>query len=382
MGIFKWRGRVSKSEFRRQFVETLRDEAPQLECTPSEGDELEITISGMGNDDQAVLSLHRAYDEFEQDPLQRDAIFNRFKSLLLQQRQDLPLETSNVVPMIKARSWLEDQYARDAEPPAAGSDAAFWVDDYNDELVVVYAEHREGFSYRPRGDFAAVGLNPQNIRALALRNLRSRTPRREFSPVNGAWLLDAEGAFEASLLLDDEVWKNHRFRDSREVLAAVPERDCLFASTDTTPLGVWNLATLVDHGYRSAQYPISPQLMMRNSGHFTLVDSREIDDTHPIPNLTVIDVHGVRESGGSVMSMIIATPMDATPRSIFRLFRKLTGHLDYKDTAEYREQCGDGMTDIEVSIHPDSDAAVFDLLAVLPDFVERHGARLAVKPLE
>jgi hypothetical protein len=30
MGIFKWRGRVSKSEFRRQFVETLRVEAPQL----------------------------------------------------------------------------------------------------------------------------------------------------------------------------------------------------------------------------------------------------------------------------------------------------------------------------------------------------------------
>jgi len=379
MGIFKWRGRVSKSEFRRQFVESLRDEAPHLECALSEGDELEITVSGMGNDDQAVLSLHRAYEEFERDPSLRDDIFKRFKVLLLQQRPDLPLEAGNVVPMIKARGWLDEQYARDAEPPAPGSDAAFWVDDYNDDLVVVYAEHREGFSYRPRGDFAAVGLDAQNIRALALRNLRSRTPKREFSPVNGAWLLNAEGAFEASLLLDDEVWKNHRFRDSLEILAAVPERDCLFASTDTTPSGVWNLAAMVTHGYRSAQYPISRQLMMRNAGHFGLVDSREIDDTHPIPNLTVIDVHGVRESGGSVMAVIIATPMDATPRSIFRLFRKLSAHLDYKDTEEYREQCGEGPTDIEVSIHPDSDAAVFDLLAALPDFVERRGARLTVK---
>ena len=33
----------------------------------------------------------------------------------------------------------------------------------------------------------------------------------------------------------------------------------------------------------------------------------------------------------------------------------------------------------QVSIHPDSDAAVFDLLAALPDFMERRGARLTVK---
>jgi len=382
MGIFKWRGRISKSEFRRQFVEELLEDAPQLECTLSDDDELELAVSGMGNDDRAVLSLHRAYAEFEQDPAQRDAIFERFRSLLVRQRQDLPLETGNVVPMVKTRDWLDDQYSRDTAPPAPGSDDAFWVDDYNEELVVVYAEHREGFSYRPRSDFAAAGLNQENIRTLALGNLRTRTPKREFSPVNGAWLLIADGAFEASLLLDDEVWKNHRFRDSQEVLSAVPERDCLFASTDTTPLGVWNLATMVDHGYRTAQYPISRQLMMRKAGHFALVDSQEVDDTHPIPNLTVIDVHAVKESGGSVMAVIIATPMDATPRSVFRLFRKLIGHLDYKDMAEYREQCGAGPTEIEVSIHPDSDAAVFELLAALPGFVERHGARLAVKHLE
>ena len=41
-----------------------------------------------------------------------------------------------------------------------------------------------------------------------------------------------------------------------------------------------------------------------------------------------------------------------------------------------------GRTDIEVSIHGDSDARVFDLFAVLPDFVSRRGARLTVTPTE
>ena len=82
------------------------------------------------------------------------------------------------------------------------------------------------------------------------------------------------------------------------------------------------------------------------------------------------------------MAVIIATPLGAEPRSIFRLFRKLTGHLDYKDTDEYREQCGTGTTDIEINIHPESDPAVFELLTALPDFVERRGASLVVKDLE
>jgi len=207
MGIFKWRGRVSKQEFRKQFVEKLQAEAPQLQCTLSDTDELEVTVSGSTAGNQSIVSLHRAYAEFEQDPSQRDDILERFMGLVTRQREELPLDTAHVVPMIKTRGWLNDQYARDANPPVLGSDDAFWVDEYNDELVVVYAEHREGFSYRPRSDFAAAGLSQSDIRARALDNLRSRTPKREFSPVNGAWLLNAEGAFEASLLLDDEVWK-------------------------------------------------------------------------------------------------------------------------------------------------------------------------------
>jgi hypothetical protein len=35
-----------------------------------------------------------------------------------------------------------------------------------------------------------------------------------------------------------------------------------------------------------------------------------------------------------------------------------------------------------VNIHKESDAAVFELLAALPDFVEQRGARLVVKDLE
>ena len=124
-----------------------------------------------------------------------------------------------------------------AKSPAEGADDSLWVEEYNEELVIVYAEHRDGFSYGLREDFAAAGIKPAEIRSLAMRNLRARTPKREFDIVNGVWMVNAGGNFEAALLLDDEIWNNHRFRDEEEIFAAVPGRDSLLAGTDHSPTG-------------------------------------------------------------------------------------------------------------------------------------------------
>ncbi len=382
MGIFKWRGRISKQEFRKQLVEALRTDAPQLTYTTSPGDELEFTISGLENDGQSVVALHRAYAEFERETSERDQILTRWKNMLLRQTNREPLDPANVVPMIKERRWLDEQVTQGAKSSAEGADDSLWVEEYNEELVIVYAEHRDGFSYGLREDFAAAGIKPAEIRSLAMRNLRARTPKREFDIVNDVWIINAGGNFEAALLLDDEIWNNHRFRDEEEVFAAVPGRDSLLAGTDHSPNGIWNLATMAAHIYRGEPYPVSAHLMVRRSGRFVLLDPHEVDDSHPIPDISVIDVHGMRQNGGSTMAVVIATPLQADPRSIYRLFRKLDGHLEYIKTAAYREQCGAGDTDIEVSIHGDSDARVFDLFAVLPDFVSRRGARLTVTPTE
>ena len=48
MGIFKWRGRISKQEFRKQLVEALRVDAPQLTYTPSHGRRTGIHDFGPG----------------------------------------------------------------------------------------------------------------------------------------------------------------------------------------------------------------------------------------------------------------------------------------------------------------------------------------------
>lgn len=379
MGIFRWRGRISRSDFRKQFADYLRVELPELDCVASPDNELDLLVTHHEGGEQATFALQRAYDEFATDPASRDSIFERWKPFIRRQCIRSPIQRGDVVPMLKSRAWIRDQVAGHAHSPIQDSPYAFWVDEYNDELAVVYAEHRDGFSYAVRSEFTAAGIEESGIRELALANLRDRTPERKFSPVSSAWMLSAGGNFEASLLLDDDLWTNHRFRDATEILATVPERDCLLASTDTSPIGVWSLAVMTAFGYRKEPYPISMQLMARRNGRFELLDPRVEEEAHPIPNVELLDVHGVKKDGGSTMVIVIASPLQADPRSIYRLHRKLGGYLEFMKTEAYRSRCGEGKTDIQIAIHRDSDPQVFELLEALPEYVERGGARLTVR---
>jgi hypothetical protein len=145
---------------------------------------------------------------------------------------------------------------------------------------------------------------------------------------------------------------------------------------------VWNLAFFADNLYRSESYSISNHIFVRRGGWFHPLDVGRRDESHPIPDLDVLDVHALQKTGGSKMALVIANPMNADPRSVFRLFRKLSAYLQFADTTEYRTQAGNGDTHVEVNIHPGSAAAVFELLATIPRYIEKPGVKFAVECIE
>jgi uncharacterized protein YtpQ (UPF0354 family) len=376
MGIFKWRGRISRKDFRRRFVDAVQAAAPACRCEESPDDELDVRIEGLGEYKDVNVSLNRAYAEFEKDPGQCDEILARWVRSI----DDLwlppePIHSSNIVPMIKDRAWLAAQMAPGEDIPPRDSASAFWIDDYNDELVVVYAEHNKRFSYPPRSDFVAAGVVPEKIRELSLVNLRARTPNREIHNVNGAWMISVGGNFEASLLIDESLWSDPRFSESDTLLVSVPERDGIFACTDDSVSAVWNLATMASHGVRTQPYPITARLFVRTGERFELLDPLDEDDEHPIPALRVIDISARAKDGTARYVIVVATPLARDPRSVFRLFRKLDGYLGH---IESKKQEG-ASSEIEINIHRGSDPAIFALLAILPGYVASRGARLVVE---
>jgi uncharacterized protein YtpQ (UPF0354 family) len=374
--LFQWRGRVSRKDFRKEFMAAVIAAAPQARCVEvPEDDDLSFRIEGLEEYGQVTISLHRAFAEFEKEPDTRAEILAHWLTSTEHLWQPpRAIDSADVIPTIKDRSWLAAQYAPAEEPPEAGSPRSFWVDDYNDELVVVYAVHRNGFSYTSRSTLLEAGIPAEGIRALALGNLRARTPERSVDAFNGVFVVNAGGNFEASLLLDDSLWSDQRF-GGEILLVAVPERDCLIACTESSAQAVWNLASMASHGARTQPYPISSRLFVRARDRFELLDLDEHDDEHPIPALDVIDIEARRDDGTSRFVIVIATPLSPDPRSVFRLFRKIDLLLNhFAATNRVREK-----TELEINIHAGSDPAIFALLAALPSYVASRGATLFVQ---
>jgi hypothetical protein len=107
----------------------------------------------------------------------------------------------------------------------------------------------------------------------------------------------------------------------------------------------------------------------------------ERDESHPVPDLSVIDVNAVKEGGGANLYIVIAQPLRADRRSLERLMRKLEVYLGFVNSEQFKAESGIASaenTNIIVRIHPDSDAVAFDLLERNRQWVRSNNATLVV----
>jgi hypothetical protein len=131
---FAWRGRTSKAAFRDRLCGVLREKLPAatIEAT---GD-LDIRITGLPNGKTLNVWLGRAYEEFSKAPGEADEIIARYFRGALAAADEAAIELRRIIPTIKSRDWLESQRQ------AAGFDPL--VEPYNADLVIVYADYRDG----------------------------------------------------------------------------------------------------------------------------------------------------------------------------------------------------------------------------------------------
>lgn len=107
----------------------------------------------------------------------------------------------------------------------------------------------------------------------------------------------------------------------------------------------------------------------------------DLDETHPIPNLNVIDVNTVKKSGGSDLLIVIAQPLRGDRRSLERLLRKVEVYLNFIKSEQFELGSGKATaenTNIVVYLHSDSDVRSFDLLERNKVWVRNNDATLVI----
>ncbi len=375
--IFPWRGRTSKKAFAERFKKAFLEHVP--DAVIEDGEELELRVVLPGQDYTQVVRLARAYEEFCKTPANGDAIISRWVRSL-GATTSTSIDPEYIIPVIKDHSWLKSQSS------GSNGDTRFepWHETYNSELVIVFAEFNESLHFCDRSSVEALAVPLVDLRERAFANLRRVIKQVSVTGRDGEFILGAGGTIDSSLLLVDEVTHDPRMKLAGEPLAGVSDRDSFWLADDANPLAVFGIALKVARYHRSEPYPISNQLFYRQAGRWLPLDPEAEDAGHPIPNLNVIDLVLKRRVGVD-LAIVIASPLGADARSIFRLARKVDGYLQEINSEGWRQEYPDATADttqIIVKAHPECDPVIAQLLGAYGDWVKGQGAVLVVEEIE
>lgn len=157
-----------------------------------------------------------------------------------------------VVPLIK-----DDRFFSEIDPAFAPAAERLVAD-----LSIVYAfDHPHALEIMTEVERSALGVEPDDMRELAVRNLRRLVPEVGYHGDGTRFMLLAGGNFEASLLLLDEIWTRLSSDVEGDLVACVPARDLMLYTGTKVAGGIESLRRVASRVLTQGAYAISGTLL-------------------------------------------------------------------------------------------------------------------------
>jgi uncharacterized protein YtpQ (UPF0354 family) len=219
--------------------------------------------------EEITTDLHNAYEMYLGAPERRDDIIRSYIGVLVESltfADTKPaLDRSRIVPVLKPQRWVDGarqvQKAAKVEPKPE-----LLTDPFNSELAIVYAEDRpQSLRYLTTRD--DVG-DRAKLRNLALGNLNRMLPKIEMRQgADRIFLIEADGNYEASLLLADDIWSSGQINVDGDIVVAVPGRSALFVTGSRNRAGIARLRKMAAE-LATLPYALTPALFVYRDGKF------------------------------------------------------------------------------------------------------------------
>jgi len=252
---------LSVEEFAQEFIDRLKAAAPGATITLKAPTEVHIRDA---NGKEYIAFLDNVYASYVRNPsVGRELLRRHVAAGLESLHQGAPLDPSRIVPIVKDRRWLVE-IARGAKDPP---ESVF--DNFNDELVIVYAEDTPNtIRYLTPKSLEESGFTKKQLRDLAVQNLRQLLREPEVRPGPLVSTISVGGDYEASLLLFDQLWSSGRIKVDGEIVVAVPSREILMFTGSRNAAGVAKLRELATQAVRESSYRLTDTLFVYRNGAF------------------------------------------------------------------------------------------------------------------
>jgi len=250
--------------FTEKVAQAVAARLPQLSVT-SDGD-LALSVRRK-NGNQVSVSLTNRYHDYKSDPANFGAIVDFVVGSLSDEAAATPgkPDRTRIVPVIKDREWLEE-VRQSIKTSGSAQDVLF--EEFNKELVIVYAEDTEK---RTRYLLSTddIDIDRKDLRKLAVDNLMRILPKIEMQGDGIFAMLTAGGDYEASLLLFDHIWNGGQIKVEGDIVVAVPAKDVLLITGSQNRKGLAALRTLAAKLMSENRYRLTDTLFVYRNGRFT-----------------------------------------------------------------------------------------------------------------
>lgn len=217
---------LSKRQFTRQFVETLREQYPEVKVKTIAPLELEVELEDSG---KAQVYLDNVWDMYLQDSSDVDELLaQRLRGMQsIFEPDEISTLQKDIVPLIKNRVYVKGlkKLRKEGKGPKLVSEKLVG------DLYIVYAFDSEfSMQLMSSDSLKELPLKRSQLRDIAIRNLRERLPPTSVEGYESLVMLTAGGTFESSLILIDEIWNKDNFPFEGDLVVFVLARDTLLVT--------------------------------------------------------------------------------------------------------------------------------------------------------
>lgn len=251
---------LAPAAFSEDMARRVRAAAPDAQVRVA--GELELEIAS-GPDGGGRIYLENAYRMYRGlAPAEREEMIERFVRSFADATRGFEPTREAIIPIVKDRAWLDEIEA--SVRAQGGESQAKVFEPLNDHLAVVYAiDTPHNIAYLSPGMLETLGVERAELRALAVRNLRGLLPGIEVQRGEKLGMVVADGNYEASLLLFDDLWAREGERLRGAMVAAVPARDLLLFADGADADAVAQLQDLATRMRAEATYALTDRLFVR-----------------------------------------------------------------------------------------------------------------------
>lgn len=257
---------MNPDDFTEEVARRVRLAAPQLDVQVVKALELAINMSEDGGNRAFLDNAYQMYQG--ESARKRSDVIDRFVRSFAEAAAGLERSRDAIIPIVKDRGWLEE-IRLSMQRMGSGKAQENVYEDINDALIVVYAiDTPSNIAYLSPDELESLGVQREDLRALAVRNLRGLLPGIEVHRGDLVNMITADGNYEASLLLFADLWEREREKLRGEPVAAVPARDLLLFADSANPDAVAQLKQLASKMRAEATYALTDRLFVLREGNW------------------------------------------------------------------------------------------------------------------